>query len=218
MKKSFFLAVLCFVVWHGNSQETFPIYDFKKEVEENRSVTYDKAIELWKIMSLYDKRLTIREAGTTDVGRPLHEVIVDSDSDFDPAKARRKTKNVIFIINGIHPGEPDGIDATLWLVQDLLTDPKKGKLLEHTVLVIIPVYNVGGALERNSTLRVSQNGPEMYGFRGNGQYLDLNRDFIKCDSKNAFSLVSLFTKWDPEILIDKCIQWRRLYLCDDHAG
>lgn len=74
--------------------------------------------------------------------------------------------------------------------------------LKNVVLVIIPVYNVGGALERNSTLRVSQNGPEWYGFRGNGQYLDLNRDFIKCDSKNALSLVSIFTKWDPEILID----------------
>lgn len=202
MKRSFFLAVLCLIGWRGSSQETFPIYNFKQEVEENRSVTYDKAIELWKIMSLYDKRLVVRETGKTDVGRPLHEVIVDGDSDFDPIKARRRTKNVIFIINGIHPGEPDGIDATLWLVQDLLTDPKKGELLKNVVLVIIPVYNVGGALERNSTLRVSQNGPEWYGFRGNGQYLDLNRDFIKCDSKNALSLVSIFTKWDPEILID----------------
>ncbi|MCO6461451.1 MAG: hypothetical protein J5I59_08600 [Saprospiraceae bacterium] len=76
------------------------------------------------------------------------------------------------------------------------------KLLDHTVMVIVPVYNIGGALQRNGTVRASQNGPELYGFRGNGQYLDLNRDFIKCDSKNALSISALITKWDPDILID----------------
>jgi len=184
------------------SQETFPKYDFKSEVEANRSVTYEKAIELYKIMTLYDKRISVKEAGMTDVGRPLHEVIVDAASDFDPIKSRQKKKNILFIINGIHPGEPDGIDATLWLVQDILTQKKMNKLLDHTVIVIIPVYNISGALARNGTVRPSQNGPEMYGFRGNGQYLDLNRDFIKCDSKNALSITALFTKWDPDILID----------------
>ena len=68
------------------SQETFPKYDFKSEVEANRSVTYEKAIELYKIMTLYDKRISDKEAGMTDVGRPLHEVIVDAASDFDPIK------------------------------------------------------------------------------------------------------------------------------------
>ncbi len=38
---------------------------------------------------------------------------------------------------------------------------------------------------RNSVSRTNQNGPEAYGFRGNGQNLDLNRDCIKQDSKNA---------------------------------
>jgi len=195
--------VLCGLPAHGVfSQETFPLYDFKKEVEANRSVTYEKAIELYKIMSLYDRRVRISEAGMTDVGRPLHEVIIDGHSDFDPAKARQRKKNVLLINNGIHPGEPDGIDATLWLVQDLLTDPERSKLLNHVVIVIIPVYNVDGALVRNSTLRASQNGPEEYGFRGNGQNMDLNRDFIKCDTKNALSFSALYTKWDPEIFID----------------
>jgi hypothetical protein len=74
------------------------------------------------------------------------------------------------------------------------------KLLDHTVIVIIPVYNISGALARNGTVKSKRS--EMYGFQGNGQYLDLNRDFIKCDSKNALSITALFTKWDPDILID----------------
>ncbi|MBK8842009.1 MAG: hypothetical protein IPO33_03825 [Saprospiraceae bacterium] len=185
-----------------SAQESFTPYPFKKEVEANRSVTYAKAIELYKAMAAKDKRIQVNEVGMTDVGIPLHEVIVDINSDFNPGDARRRKKNVLFINNGIHPGEPDGIDATLWLVQDILTDPKKSALLERLVLVIIPVYNIDGALVRNSSLRASQNGPAEYGFRGNGQNLDLNRDFIKCDTKNAMSFSELYTKWDPEIFID----------------
>ena len=185
-----------------SAQESFTPYPFKKEVEANRSVTYAKAIELYNAMAAKDKRIQVNEVGKSDVGIPLHEVIVDINSDFNPGDARRRKKNVLFINNGIHPGEPDGIDATLWLVQDILTDPKKAALLERLVLVIIPVYNIDGALVRNSSLRASQNGPAEYGFRGNGQNLDLNRDFIKCDTKNAMSFSELYTKWDPEIFID----------------
>ena len=204
MTLRFLLKFLCLITFieEGFGQQTFTPYPFKKEVEANRSVSYHKAIELYKSMAMADKRIKVYDAGMTDVGIPLHEVIVDVHSDFNPADARRRKKNVLFINNGIHPGEPDGIDATLWLVQDILTDPKKVALLERLFIVIIPVYNIDGALVRNSSLRASQNGPEEYGFRGNGQNLDLNRDFIKCDTKNALSFSALFTKWDPEIFID----------------
>ncbi|WGU70593.1 hypothetical protein QIU18_00040 [Capnocytophaga canimorsus] len=50
---------------------------------------------------------------------------------------------------------------------------------ENVVIVAIPVYNIGGALQRNGFTRVNQNGPKEYGFRGNAKNLDLNRDFIK---------------------------------------
>ncbi|NBX11930.1 MAG: hypothetical protein EBR19_06970, partial [Chitinophagaceae bacterium] len=38
--------------------------------------------------------------------------------------------------------------------------------------------------------------------RGNSQYLDLNRDFIKCDSKEALSFTSIFRECDPDVFID----------------
>ncbi|MBN4049589.1 hypothetical protein JYT36_00005, partial [Bacteroidales bacterium AH-315-N07] len=46
------------------------------------------------------------------------------------------------------------------------------------------------------------NGPENYGFRGNAQNLDLNRDFIKCDSKNARTFTKVFHEWQPDVFID----------------
>ena len=70
------------------------------------------------------------------------------------------------------------------------------------MIVIIPVYNVGGALNRGSYSRANQNGPEAYGFRGNARNLDLNRDFIKCDSRNARSFNRLFNQWKPDVFVD----------------
>ncbi len=39
-------------------------------------------------------------------------------------------------------------------------------------------------------------------FRGNVRNFDLNRDFVKCDTKNAQSFNQIFTNWRPHIFID----------------
>jgi hypothetical protein len=70
------------------------------------------------------------------------------------------------------------------------------------LLAIIPVYNIGGCLNRSSNYRVDQNGPEEFGFRGNSQNLDLNRDFIKSDSKEAKAFASIYQQLQPQIFID----------------
>ena len=72
----------------------------------------------------------------------------------------------------------------------------------NVAVAIIPVYNIGGCLNRNSHSRVNQNGPVEYGFRGNSQNLDLNRDFTKCDSREARSFASIFQLLKPDIFID----------------
>ena len=70
------------------------------------------------------------------------------------------------------------------------------------VIAIIPAYNVGGMMNRNSFSRANQNGPEEYGFRGNAQNLDLNRDFIKMDSENAKTFAKIFHSLDPDVFVD----------------
>jgi len=57
-------------------------------------------------------------------------------------------------------------------------------------------------LNRNNTTRTGQNGPMEHGFRGNAKNLDLNRDFIKCDSKNALSFTRIYHEWNPDVFID----------------
>ena len=105
---------------------------------------------------------------------------------------------VLLINNGIHPGEPEGIDATMMLVRDLL---KKDQLPKDVVLCFIAVYNIDGCLNRGVS-RINQNGPRMYGFRGNYRNLDLNRDFIKADSKNALAFEKILNTWQPEVFLD----------------
>ncbi|MEM6698500.1 MAG: M14 family zinc carboxypeptidase, partial [Bacteroidota bacterium] len=134
--------------------------------------------------------------------RPLHLAILTTDQDFTPERSRVNGKAVLFINNAIHPGEACGVDASMMLVRDFLTDATLRRQLENLTIVVIPFYNIGGGLNRNSSTRVNQNGPESYGFRGNAQHLDLNRDFIKCDSRNAQSFNKIFTDWSPDVLID----------------
>ena len=60
--------------------------------------------------------------------------------------------------------------------------------LRNCTVAIIPVYNIGGALTRSNYWRINQNGPEEKGARRNTRFLDLNRDFVKQDSRDAHAL------------------------------
>jgi len=146
--------------------------------------------------------LRFEEAGRSDAGHPIHVGVFCSDGVFDPQRARAEGRPVFFNNNGIHPGEPEGIDACMAMLRDLCLDASRREALGRTVLVYIPIYNVDGALMRGNTSRVSQDGPEDFGFRGNALQLDLNRDFIKADSLNTRCFTQLFMRWDPDVMVD----------------
>ena len=165
----------------------------------NQTATYQETIAYYKMLATSFKTISINEQGLTDSGEPLHTVIFSPDSNFN-LKEVGKSKAVLLINNGIHPGEPDGIDATMMLFRDLATN--KIAVPKNVVIVTIPVYNIGGALNRGSYSRANQNGPESYGFRGNARNYDLNRDFVKADSRNARSFAAIFQSVNPDVFID----------------
>ena len=164
------------------------------------TATYTEVMEYYKALDKSAANILVKEEGPTDAGIPLHIVLISNDGNFDPVKWHAQHKVVIMINNGIHPGEPDGIDASMMLVRDIKN--KKVILPDNVVLAIIPVYNIGGCLNRNSFTRVNQNGPVEYGFRGNSQNLDLNRDFTKNDSRESKSFAQIFHWLNPDIFID----------------
>jgi len=162
--------------------------------------TYEEVITYFKSIADDFEEVAIREMGMTDAGLPLHVVLFDSKRDFDPKKWHENDRLVLFINNGIHPGEPDGIDASMLLLRDIVLG--KINFPDDMAIAIIPVYNIGGHLNRGSFSRVNQNGPEEYGSRGNARNYDLNRDFIKADTKNARSFQLIFNWLRPQIFID----------------
>ncbi|MBN9297901.1 MAG: M14 family metallopeptidase [Filimonas sp.] len=166
----------------------------------NQTATYFECIKFYTNLKTTYKTISFRAFDTTDAGYPLHLVLFSSNGDFNPTSWHQQGKIVVLINNGIHPGEPDGIDASMMLLRDLAIG--KVKSMSNVVFAVIPVYNIGGSLNRGSFSRVNQNGPESYGFRGNAQNLDLNRDFIKSDSRDARAFARIFQWLQPDIFID----------------
>ncbi len=188
------------VVSFSNSTDNTFVTPFEKN--DNYSASYSETIAYYQQLSDTYPSIRIIPFGNTDSGYPLHEVILSNSHLFDAESIRQAGKAVLLVNNAIHPGEPCGVDASMMLSRNLISDPELKPLLENTVLVIIPYYNISGGLNRGSYSRANQEGPEEYGFRGNAQHLDLNRDFIKCDTKNAASFNKLFNKWNPDVFID----------------
>lgn len=189
------LFIICYLCSPALAQNT----PFEKS-KGAESASYFEAIAFYQQLDKASPKVLVKEMGLTDAGYPLHLVLVSNDGIFDPINWHSKGKAVIMVNNGIHPGEPDGIDASMMLVRDILTGTTK--LPDNVCLGIIPVYNIGGSLNRGSFSRANQNGPKEYGFRGNAQNLDLNRDFTKADSYNARSFAKAFHFLNPDVLID----------------
>lgn len=180
----------------------------------NQTPEYSDVIKFYTSLSASNTLVKIDVLpNSTDVNNAIRLVRI--------TKGNTEGKINILINNGIHPGEPEGIDAAMILASAIINVEsgtpistqkyfiqkyKEDKILAHLLdivnIYIIPVYNVDGSLRRNSTTRANQNGPEEYGFRGNARNLDLNRDFIKMDSRNAFAFVKIFQEVKPHLFID----------------
>ncbi|MGM9489891.1 M14 family zinc carboxypeptidase [Ideonella sp. YS5] len=169
----------------------------------NQTTTWQDCIAFHlRLARAFPQWLRFEEAGRSDGGVPIHLGVFSPDGVFDPQVAKAQGRPVFFNNNGIHPGEPEGVDVCMALVRDLCLDAERRAALGQAVLAYIPVYNVDGCLNRGDTSRVNQDGPQAFGFRGNARHLDLNRDFIKADSLNARTFAQVFTRWDPDVMVD----------------
>ncbi len=198
MKKILVLLLLT-ISCKPSTKSTF---DFKTVFEKSNGLetaTYHETIEFYKNLATTYNSISIDSIGNTDSGQPLHLITLNPDANFNFENIRNN-KRILLINNGIHPGESDGIDATMMLFRDIANG--EIKMPKHTVLTTIPIYNVGGSLNRNTSTRTNQNGPKAYGFRGNARNFDLNRDFIKSDTKNAKTFAQIFHLVQPDVFID----------------
>jgi hypothetical protein len=213
MKKiliALFLLLASTAIFPQNLQTRF------EKSNGTESPPYPEIITWWQNLAKQSDNVKMMTMGMTDAGYPLHLILISADKDFNIQSIHKKNKRIILINNGIHSGEPDGIDACMLLAKDLISSLRNGVWItgipdvdiknigfpNNIVLAIIPVYNIGGCLNRSPNYRIDQNGPTEKGFRGNSENLDLNRDFIKCDSKDARAFTEIFHLLDPDVFVD----------------
>ena len=144
----------------------------------------------------------IENFGKTGEGRDLKIVIASKDGVFDPEAIHASGRPILLVQNSIHAGEMDGKDACLALLRDIVITKTKAALLDHVVLVFIPVYNIDGHERRSAYNRINQNGPELAGWRGNGSNLNLNRDYMKADTPETRAFLKMFHRWLPDFFVD----------------
>ncbi len=173
------------------------IGDYRTTPDYAETLTY-----LERLAAAHPDQLRIEEFGQSGQGRSLKLVIVSRDGVFDPAAVHASGRAVLLVQNAIHAGEMDGKDACLALLRDLLQDPEAAHLLDHVVLLFIPVYNVDGHERRSAYHRINQNGPELMGWRANATNLNLNRDYMKADAPETRAFLRMFHRWLPDFFVD----------------
>ena len=112
----------------------------------NTTATHAECIDYYKRSPRLTPKCTLREAGTTDIGQPLHEVVLSLDGDADPAGAGQKPARAL------HPKRHPSRRARRHRRQHdagprLRAEERAAPLLENVTLVIIPIYNVDGCPE-----------------------------------------------------------------------
>lgn len=203
MQRIFIYLFVVLVFWgckDGTTSEEEKAILPSDPIRSNQTYTYHEGIAWWDSLAAYSEDLQLFEYGETDAGYPLHLAVLGAEIK-SLSELRSLSKNILLINNAIHPGEPDGLDASMAFFRDRCSENEKVDL-QNTVMVCIPFFNIGGALNRNYSSRANQNGPVEYGFRGNAQNLDLNRDFVKCDSRNTKTFAALLQLIEPDIYLE----------------
>lgn len=166
------------------------------------SPSYEESIAYFKQFSKktpYAKMFTI---GTSPQGRSIECLVISKEKKFNPIQAHKSRKAIVLIQNGIHAGEIEGKDACMLLLRDILITKEKFHLLDHLILLIIPILNVDGHERVSEFNRPNQNGPDTMGWRTTSWNLNLNRDFMKADTPEIRAFLQLFNSWLPDFFID----------------
>src|SRR5512143_915145 len=163
---------------------------------------YAETMEYCRRLQQASGWVRVTSFGKSPEGRDLPLVILSRDRAFTPERARATGKAIVMIQNGIHAGEIDGKDACLMLARDIAITRTREHLLDHVILLIIPIYNVDGHERFGPYNRINQNGPEEMGWRVSAQNLNLNRDYMKADAPETQAWLRLYTSWLPDFFFD----------------
>lgn len=140
--------------------------------------------------------------GQSEEGRQLPLMVLSNPPIRTPQEAKASGKPIVFVMANIHAGEVEGKEAMLAMARRAAIGEMPG-ILDAVVLMIAPIYNADGNERISLENRTEQNGPiGGVGTRENASGLDLNRDYMKLESREAQALIRLLVRWDPHLTVD----------------
>lgn len=87
---------------------------FELDPEHNTTATYDEVLRFYDLLDKQYTEAKLLTYGNTDIGKPLQFMVLSKGGNFDPISIWENS--IVLFNNGIHPGEPEGIDAPMMLV------------------------------------------------------------------------------------------------------
>lgn len=126
---------------------------------------YDETIAFCRRLAEAADWIDYQSFGTSPEGRELPLVIASKERAFTPEAARASGKLVVLVQNCIHAGECAGKDASLMLLRDIGVTRTRSQLLDHVILLVIPIFSADGHERFSPHSRINQNGPEAMGWR-----------------------------------------------------
>lgn len=186
-------------------QEVFPQQDWQTWYElhdGNQTPNWEETLNFSQQLADASPYLYYTSMGTSHQEREIPLLILDLEGSFCPQEAQQKGRTIVLVQAAIHAGEPVGKDAGLLLLRDIVIHQKHHDLLQSTTLLFIPILNVDGHERFGPYNRINQNGPELMGWRTNALNLNLNRDYLKADSKEIRAFLNLWQAWEPHFFID----------------
>lgn len=167
-----------------------------------KTARYEQTIQECTMLANSVDWLHYESFGKSFQGRDLPLLIADLDGCFTPEKSKSLGKTVVLVQACIHPGEPDGKDAGITLLRDMILNDSLRQVLKNITLLFIPIFSPDGHERFGPYNRINQNGPDEMGWRTNAVNLNLNRDFMKAEALEMQNWLMLFNQWLPHLVMD----------------
>jgi len=163
-----------------------------------RTMTTRDAHEFLDAVKWRSENVHVFDLFTTPLGRISSAIVLANPRVTSAREARESGKPVIYIQGKIHPPEPEGAEASLLVLRDILFGDKR-HLLDNQIIIITPILNVDGT----EKLSPQDQGPHIGGKRTNAGGFDLNRDAVKLETPEVNALYeNLLNRWDPLLFFD----------------
>jgi hypothetical protein len=186
------LLVVALIACHASARPRLPLVTTGETSKYERTGRYAEAVQLCHDFARVYAEVTCEEIGRTLEDRPIVMLRI----------SRGPGRPTIFFEGGIHAGEIEGKDAGFWFVRDILDGKVAPGALDHVDIAFVPVINPDGHERFSPNNRPNQRGPTEMGFRTNGARLNINRDFVKADTREIRALLGVMRRYDPIVFVD----------------